>query len=126
MQATSERAKARALRLLPTDQTPRYLRCYDNGGKTIDRYTIVFTGRYRHKTGGAQWYVGSSAYPTHPQGFYQHGEHTGWSVDRPTYSHLGKRVRFADLPGAVRRCVLSDYRYLWDLPAPLTPRAEGS
>lgn len=39
---------------------PKYIRCYDNGGKTCDRYTVVFTGRYRHKTGGSFLYVGMS------------------------------------------------------------------
>ena len=112
---------ARTARLLPDNLHPRYLRCYDNGGESVDRYTIVFTGRYRHNTGGAQWYVASSGAPTHPQGCYQHGEFQpgrsgNCGVDRPSYAHLGKRVQFADLPESVRNCVLSDYKYLWDLP----------
>jgi hypothetical protein len=55
---------------------PRYVRCYDNGGETFDRFTVVFSGRYRHLTGGEFWHVGMSEHPFHPQGFGQHGGHT--------------------------------------------------
>lgn len=116
MQATTKAQARRLARLLPSPLTPRYVRCYDNGGKTTDRYTIVFTGRYRHKTGGEQWYVHSSGEPTHPQGVYMHGGDARGSIDWPTYGHLGKKVRFADLPERVRECVLADYVDLWDLP----------
>ncbi len=91
---------------------PRYVRCYDNGGKTFDRYTIVYTGQYRHLTGGAQLYVGASEHPFHPQGFGQHGEGV---IDRPTYGHLGRKVPFTALPEDVRRLVLRDYTDLWSL-----------
>ena len=35
--------------LLPEGK-PRYIRCYDNNGKSFDQYTVVFTGRYTNKT----------------------------------------------------------------------------
>lgn len=114
MKTLTKTQLARKLRLLPDDTRPRYVHCYDNGGKTADRYTIVFTGRYTHKTGGAHWYVGSSGAPTHPQGVYMRGE-SPTPVDYPRYAHLGKKVTFASLPAAVRQCVLQDYTYLWDL-----------
>jgi hypothetical protein len=44
----------RLLSLMPNG-VPKYVRVYDNGGKSFDRYTVVFTGRYTHKTGGACW-----------------------------------------------------------------------
>ena len=100
-------------RLLPGGQ-PRYVRCYDNGGETADRYTVVFTGRYRGKTGGECLYIGASAAPFHPQGIGQHGSAPNM-IDRPSYGHLGRRVAFAKLPADVQRMVLSTYRDLWDL-----------
>ena len=103
----------RSFRLLPNGQ-PRYIRCYDSGDETADRYTVVFTGRYRHLTGGSTWYVGMSAHPFHPQGFGQHGE-SPMPIDRPTSRHLGKRIPFAALPEDCRKLVLDDYRYLWTL-----------
>lgn len=107
--ATRERVE----RLMPGG-VPRYVHCYDNGGETADRYTVVFTGRYRHKTGGSFWHLGMSALPFHPQGIGQHGE-SERQIDRPTYSHLGKRVRFTVLPADCQRAVRQTYRALWDL-----------
>lgn len=97
------------------DQTPRYVRCYDNGGASFDRYTVVFTGRYRHKTGGSVLYVGMSEHPFHPQGFGQHGEAPS-RIDQPSYAHLGKRISFAALPPDCRTLVLRDYAELWGKP----------
>jgi len=97
------------------DNAPKYVRCYDNGGESIDRYTVVFTGRYRAKTGGAWWYVSMNSAPFHPQGFGQHGESEGaLPIDRPTSSHLGRKVQFADLPDDCRRLVVASYCELWD------------
>ena len=96
-------------RLLP-NSTPRYLRCYDNGGETIDRYTVVFT---RLNTGYTN-YLGMSGAPTHPQGFCQHGASRD-PIDRPAYGHLGKKIAFADLPAACQSVVLEDYKAIWHL-----------
>jgi hypothetical protein len=100
-------------RLLPNGE-PRYVRCYDNGGETADRFTVVYTGRYRHNTGGEQLHVCMSASPFHPQGVGQHGS-LGTSIDTPSYRHLGKRIAFRDLPEDCRTLVLGDYRELWGL-----------
>ena len=100
-------------RLLP-DGKPRYIRCYDNGGESVDRYTVVFTGRYRHKTGGVFWHLGMSSYPYHPQGVGTHGESRD-QIDRPRYSHLGKRIVFDALPKDCQNLVLDNYCALWDL-----------
>ena len=98
--------------LLPNGM-PKYVRCYDNGGKTFDRYTVVFTGRYK-KLGRYFEYLGMSAQPFHTQGFGQHGESTK-PIDRPTYSHLGKKISFNDLPEDCKECVLQDYKENWNL-----------
>lgn len=107
-------ATRRVARLLPGG-VPRYVHCYDNGGETFDRYTVCFTGRYRHKTDRQQWYVGMSAHPFHPQGFGQHGE-SAQPIDYPRYSHLGRKIKFSDLPPDCQRLIVGDYLYLWDLP----------
>ncbi len=113
----------RQARLLPGG-IPRYVRCYDNGGESIDRYTVVFTGRYRHKTGGEFAYLAMNAAPFHPQGFGQHGSSdrqidvAGGSWGGPSIGkrcHLGVRIPFDTLPTDCRALVLSDYRELWDL-----------
>ena len=105
-------------RLLPNG-LPRYVRCYDNGGTdkpggSIDRYTAVFTGNYRKKTGGEFLYIGMNGSPFDPQGFGQHGSHSS-RIDRPRHRHIGKRIGFLDLPQDCRILVLHDYLDLWDL-----------
>ena len=77
------------------------LRCYDNGGKTCDRYTVLparwVRGRSRRVAGGLLWdAIASSAEPFHPQGFGQH-------VEAMAGPHLGKRVPFETLPADVQR-----------------------
>lgn len=111
---TGSKTDARRARLLP-EGVPRYVHCYDDGGKTCDRYTVVFTGRYRHKTSGECLYLGASSAPFHPQGFGQHGSSPS-SIDSPRYAHLGKKVPFTALPEDVRKLALASYRDLWDLP----------
>jgi len=98
-------------RLLPNGK-PRYIRCYDNLGETLDRYTVVYTGRYTHKTAGEFWDVCMNANPFHGIGIHGYSDHL---IDRPTYSHLGKRIDFKDLPADCQELVLTDYKYLWDL-----------
>lgn len=112
----------RTERLMPGG-VPRYVRCYDNKGASADRYTVVFTGRYRHKTGGEFWYVGMDAYPFSPQGIGMHGTNRN-QIDRPTSSHLGRKIKFESLPEDCQKLILSDYMYLWDIPNPATGKVE--
>lgn len=100
-------------RLLPNGE-PRYVRCYDNGGETQDRYTVVFTGNYTHKTGRQHWYVGMSGNPFHPLGVGQHGE-SSTQIDYPSYKHLGKKIKFSELTDKCKECVLQTYNDLWDI-----------
>ncbi len=93
------------------NNTPKNIRCYDNG-ESGDRYTCVFTGRYTHKTGGEYWYLGMSDDPFHPQGIGQSGT-SPTQIDRPKYSHLGKKVSFEELPFKVKQYVIDTYLYLW-------------
>lgn len=114
--------KSRIDQLCPNRQ-PRWVRCYDNRGKTIDRYTVVYTGNYANRNGVCQ-YIHMSAHPFHPQGVGMHNESRD-ILDRPNGSwppaigrknYLGVRIPFADLPPDCQRLVLSDYRELWRLP----------
>ena len=92
---------------------PKNVRCYDNGGKTADRYTVVFTGNYAGRNGQCS-YLGMSGAPFHPQGFCQHGEHTQ-VIDQPRYGHIGKRIKFESLPEDCRKAVMQDYKAIWRL-----------
>lgn len=90
--------------------TERYgtvLRCYDNGGKTADRYTILpprWAHDYRNSrengwTHNANRYafdgIGASENPYSPQGVGMHCQ----VMPGP---HLGRRVRWDELPTDVQ------------------------
>ena len=101
---------------------PRYIRCYDNGGETADRYTIVFTKRPLRYNDGKfmEWmYLVASYYPFNPQGI---GLHDGSAelIDKPTYKHLGKKVAFETLPPDVKSWVLQEYMEHWEINQPQT------
>lgn len=62
---------------------------YDNGGKTADRYTIVFSDKSA---------LGLSDNPESPQGFSQ------WEPGPvETGKHLGKKILFSQLPKNVQK-----------------------
>ena len=107
---------------------PRWIRCYDAGDRIVDRYTAVFTGRYRHQTAGEFVYLAMNAAPFHPQGFGQHGatkrhfdvDKYGWPVavgkECKSCPDIGKRIEFKDLPEDCRKLVLQDYVEMWGKP----------
>ena len=113
----------RVNRLMPGG-IPRWVRCYDNGGETCDRYTVVFTGKYKKGRDREFMYLGMSEKPFHPQGFGQRGE-TRWKpcdVNEAGFApaigrsnHLGKRIQFDELPHDCKVATISDYRQLWYL-----------
>jgi hypothetical protein len=99
----------RAERFMPNG-IPKHVRIYDNGGETYDRYTAVYTGKYKGRNGCE--YVGMSGQPFHPQGFGIHG----WNetaIDYPSYKHLGRKIKFKDLPEDCQTLVIRDYRENW-------------
>jgi hypothetical protein len=119
----TKKQRDRKERLMPGGK-PRYIRCYDDAdGDSADRYTIVFTGRYRHWVGGQFIYLAMSAYPLSAGGFCQHGSsHTQIDVNKWGFApmvgrknHLGRRVRWEELPIGCRMFIASDYRKLWSL-----------
>ena len=76
------------------------VRCYDNGGATVDRYTAVYMDKPGQQPNTFESF-GMSADPFHPQGFWKPGA----AMDGP---HLGKRIRFSDLPADCQRLVYQD------------------
>lgn len=83
---------------------PEYvLACYDNGGKTADRYTVMFGGSLWYPEMGRKvFYLGMSGAPTHPQGFSQWGEMP--ADNRPSSR---EHVRWLDLPEHIRAHVIA-------------------
>jgi hypothetical protein len=87
-----------------TEQAPEYvLACYDNKGKTCDRYIILFGGSfYDEEMGRNVQYLAMSGEPSHPQGVSMWGE-------MPAYNRAacGKHVRWLDLPENIRNHVVA-------------------
>lgn len=84
--------------------------CYDNRGKTADRYTVLFGGslwtpdyaRLNAECGRNPRLVpclGMSGYPTHPQGISMWGE----ALRGP---HLGKKIPWNELLSHIRAHVI--------------------
>lgn len=87
------------------DDVATKIACYDNGGKSADRYTVAYLEDVQDQpwVRGRKQYscVGMSAEPFHPQGV---GQHSTCMLGR----HLGKKIAFADLPEDCQRLVLRD------------------
>jgi hypothetical protein len=79
---------------------PVYLDAYDNEA-SVDRYTLVFRGP------NGWSYVGSSDNPTHPQGFWQHGEGL-----IPGHYH-GVKIALSELPEEVLKCAIREYEEIY-------------
>ncbi len=99
--------------LLPNG-IPKHVRVYDNGGISYDRYTVVFSGNWNAKQSGYTLVLAMSCDPYFPLGFCQL-DYVRGEVDRPRYSHLGKKIDFYNLPEDCRKAVLEDYRDVWRL-----------
>lgn len=79
------------------DRYGTYLRIWDDGGKSFDRYTILpprWAKNYRERS--RLWNgIGASENPFHPQGFGQ------WITALPG-KHLGTRITWNTLPEEVK------------------------
>jgi hypothetical protein len=94
------------------NDAPKKIRCYDNGGESADRYTIIFSGNYRKNTDGVFWYIGCSENPFSPIGVGSVGE-SNTQIDTPSYGHLGKKVKYDTLPINVKSYIISVYCDIW-------------
>lgn len=85
---------------------PEYvLACYDNGGRTCDRYTVIIGGSlYRDDLADQRKAecLCLSAHPGHPQGVSMWGE--VWCGERTC---LGRHVAWQALPENVREHVVA-------------------
>lgn len=99
----------RIARLMPNN-VPRYIRCYDDGGEG-DRYTVVFTkaGSIDTALKGGSYYLALTS-----DGSFYRGT-SDIPIDKPSYSHLGKRIKFHELPEACQKVVRSEYMKVWRL-----------
>lgn len=70
---------------------------YDNGGETMDRYTIVFN-TYHNWQETLRECLALSNDPNSPQGFSQ------WSSCQ-VGKHLGKKLKFEQLPEHIQKHV---------------------
>jgi hypothetical protein len=73
------------------------IRCYDNGGKTADRYTVVFMN-CPESAPRMFLAVAMSGEPFHPQGI-------GMTCSAQPGRHLGRRVALESLPRDCRALV---------------------
>jgi hypothetical protein len=90
--------KQQAISLLEfLDKLP--VKCYDNGGDSFDRYTVVFNDLKEQPN--VYEYVGMSSNPFSPSGFCQHGVCI-------VGKHLGKRIAFSSLPDDCKVVVRRD------------------
>ena len=78
----------------------RPIRCYDNGGKTADRYTVIYMDEPEDSR-RTYACLGMNHEPFHPQGICQHGI-------AMVGKHLGKRIWFAELPADCQSSVRAD------------------
>ena len=87
-----------------TESAPEYvLACYDNGGKTCDRYTVLFGGSHWDEGMGRNVaFLGMSGDPHSPLGFSQWGE-----MCSSNRANCGKHVRWLDLPEHIRAHVIA-------------------
>ena len=79
---------------------PRYA-VWDNGGKTLDRYTVIASRAVPERDGTLPC-LGLSDMPTDAQGFSQ------WGTARRG-PHLGQRVPFNSLPAHIRAHIAQRY-----------------
>lgn len=81
------------------------IRIYDNKGKTLDRYTVIYLDfpENRLNTFDAR---GMSENPFSPQGF-------GCSCTATPSRHLGVRIQFKDLPLDCKKLILQDIKSLY-------------
>jgi len=85
------------------------IKVYDNGGKTWDRYIVLYMHPINfqnemRKNGYGYDCLGMSENPYHPQGFGCHDE-----CIQPG-AHLGKKIRYKNLPKRCKEAVRSDIR----------------
>lgn len=96
-------------RWLDGDCPAGVLAILDNRGKTIDRYTVIYSEPITYPNGDT--YIGlrdMSADPFHPQGVGMWGEYPEYVIREYRYRNKHHYARWSDLPAAVQRAVKQD------------------
>jgi len=91
-------------RWLNADCPKGVLAIFDDGGKSIDRYTVF----YADISDGVVTYVAMNAAPFHPQGFGQHGELSPYQVAAYRRTNYRRSCCWSDLPDDCKRLVRQD------------------
>jgi len=87
---------------------PEYiLDCFDNRGKTCDRYSVLFGGTLYNAEADRVAVLDMSGAPTHPQGVSMWGECTRVEAAAWRYREGHYRVRWLDLPEHIRAHVVA-------------------
>ena len=98
----------RKYRRARTDYPDGVIGVYDNGGKTADRYTVVYEPYdCNHCTTDTFPYVNMSGAPYHPQGVCMHGETVGYRITGG-WGTGQKVIAFDALPADCQRVVRED------------------
>lgn len=95
----------------------------------MDRYTVVFTGRYKYRPIGTVVVLSMSEYPFDPNGMLSSdtlnlagvvgGNKPGqWPPKIGRRGNLGLRITFADLPPDCQKVVWQNYADLWVVDVP--------
>jgi hypothetical protein len=96
------------------DGAPKYLCCYEKKrNPTVDRFTVVFCHASKFMGNeyiGRVYYVSCSGNPTHPLGFYQHGE-----ARQSEFCPCGSRIAWWALPEILRNVLLREYCDVWGI-----------
>jgi len=87
---------------------PAYvLDCFDNKGKTADRYTVIFGKEFMVVDDGIAWLslLDMSENPFHPQGVGMSGEYKAHEIAAFRYRAKHHRTKWSALPELVQKCV---------------------
>lgn len=93
-------------KLFNADNSPRYIRVWDNGGATLDRYTIQFTRANCFGFTGRVYFMGSNV---EPAGMSYRSDMDAAMFSMPDI----EKSSFDKLPAAVQRVVVIEYVQCW-------------
>jgi hypothetical protein len=108
MTAYSPRRQSK--KFLDGDCPPGVLAIYDNGGKTWDRYTVVYRERVTGTTYADTWlwYRGMSEHPSSAQGFGVSSEITAYDLAGYRRRAYRESAKWSSLPPDVQATVRAD------------------
>ena len=81
---------------------------YDNGGETLDRFTVIYLKQQESSKGPYMLGVAMDCDPCHPQGFGQHIEIECTKRGRPLIGYVGELILFEELPLPCQKLVRAD------------------